>query len=286
MPAAHGIDRGHPQGAPGKCHGPCGKRPRLGRALAEGLEGGESLHGVEELGAELAVGPGTLDARAVVQAVERHRQNEGKDRTGDQDRGHGQIEEGHETEDSDGRQDRDQEGGQELAEVGFELLDPVDHGKHHIAGALLTEPGGPEHHGLVVDLLADGDLDTGRGLVGDHDPQILQAAPRQHHAGDDDHGHHQVGEGASLEDHGDEPAKHGETGNPRGGCGKTDHDGKRDAAPNAFGERPEAAIEVHGPNLPCRGASFHRPPATLQGPQRSIARYQARAKPRNQGSPV
>ena len=112
------------------------------RALAEGLERGEALHGIEELGAEFAVGPGAIHARLVVEAMEGRRQDEGEDGSGDEDGGDRQIEKGNEGEDGDRRHDGDQEGGKELAEIGLELFHAVDHRQHHIPGALLAEPGG------------------------------------------------------------------------------------------------------------------------------------------------
>ena len=196
----HSVPKARSFAFAAKRDGPC-------RALAEGLERGEALHGIEELGAEFAVGPGAFHARLVVEAMEGRRQDEGEDGSGDEDGGDRQIEKGDEGEDGDWGHDGDQKRGKELAEIGLELLHAVDHREHDIPGALLAEPGGAQDHGLVVNGLADGDLDTRRRLVGDHDPDIFEETAGHHHAGDDGHRHHQFREGTALEHQRDQPAQ-------------------------------------------------------------------------------
>ena len=108
-------------------------------ALAERLQGRQPLDRIEELGGERGIGSlpvqRVLDVELVPQAG-REQRHQGE---AQHDQRHRQVDEGHDGEDQDRREQGDQELRQELAEIGFELLDAVDHGKRERARALAAD---------------------------------------------------------------------------------------------------------------------------------------------------
>ena len=98
-------------------------------ALAERLQRGQPLDRIEELGGEGGIG--LLPARRIldVELVPQAGREQGDQREAQHHQRHRQVDEGHHGEDQQGREQRDQELRQELAEVGFELLDAVDQGE-------------------------------------------------------------------------------------------------------------------------------------------------------------
>ena len=98
-------------------------------ALAEGFEGAETLHRIEELGAIVGIGTLPRLGGGAVPAVKGGGRHQGKNREAEHRASERQIEKRHEDEDADGRQGGDAELRQILAEIGFQLLDPVDQGE-------------------------------------------------------------------------------------------------------------------------------------------------------------
>ena len=106
---------------------------RARSALPEGLEGGEALHRVEELGAVGGVGLLAHEAVAAVLPVPDRRGDQRHQGGDEQDQRDGQIHEGDESEDHHGGERGHGKLGQVLAEVDLELLDAFHHGEDHVA---------------------------------------------------------------------------------------------------------------------------------------------------------
>ena len=97
----------------------------------------------------------------------RDERDEGGDEEDERDR---QIHERHEGEDEHGRERRDEELRDVLAEVHLELLDALDHRQDHVARARPREVGGAERGDVVVERLPEPRLHARRRVVGDHVP--------------------------------------------------------------------------------------------------------------------
>ncbi len=106
---------------------------------------------------------------------------------------------------------------------------------------------------LVVEPLADLELDQRRGPVGNHVAGVLQHAARHHDQGDGGDRHDQVGRACPLKDLGKQPAEQGEPGDADGGGKQAERHHGGDPRPNAGGERPQSSVEIHAP-LPIRPA--------------------------------
>ena len=135
-------------------------------------------------------------------------------REAEQDAGERQIEEGGEDEDAERRDRRDDELRQVLAEIGLQLLDPVDQGEQCIARALRAELAGAEGCDLVEEPRADLQLHQGGGVVRRHGAPVFEHAARQHRHR---HGHDrqdQVVEAVALEDPPQQPAEQREPRDP------------------------------------------------------------------------
>ena len=181
---------------PQHAHGALEERLALGlqqlaarRALPVRLERAEPLDGIEELRAEGGIGPRALHAPRPVHAMPgagRDERDEGGDEEDERDR---QIHEGHEGEDEDGRERRDEELRDVLAEVDLELLDALDHRQDHVARARPREVGGAERGDVVVERLPEPRLHARRRVVGDHVPVEIEHAP-QHDGGGGERGRH------------------------------------------------------------------------------------------------
>ena len=98
-----------------------------------------------------------------------------------EDDGGRQIEDRHEGEDDERRQDGDDQLRQVLAEERVELLDAVDHGERRVAGSALVEVAGAEAEDVLIQLPPHADLHQGGRGVGD-----LVAREQQRRADEDE----------------------------------------------------------------------------------------------------
>ena len=98
-------------------------------ALAERLQGRQPLDRIEELGGEGGIGLLPVHRVSDVELVPQAGREQRHQGEAQHDQRHRQVDEGHDGEDQQRREERDQELRQELAEIGFELLDAVDHGQ-------------------------------------------------------------------------------------------------------------------------------------------------------------
>ncbi len=112
-------------------------------ALAERLQRRQALDGIEELGGERGIGLLPPHRAPDVPLVPQRRRQQRHQGEGQHDQRHRQVDEGDDGEDQDRREERDQELRQELAEIGLELLDAVDHGERERARALPSTVPGP-----------------------------------------------------------------------------------------------------------------------------------------------
>ena len=158
----------------------------------------------------------------------------------------GKVEEREQHQDDDGGDEGDQELRQVLAEVGLELLDPVDHRDHDRAGALQPEVGGAERRHPGVEPLAQLELHHRRGAVGDHGAGVLQPAAEHHHRRHQRERHHQLGERVPGEDPREQPPEQREPPDPDQRREHPHRHRGRDAQAHAVRELPEAGVEEHG----------------------------------------
>ena len=108
-------------------------------ALAEGLQGRQPLDRIEELGGEGGIGSLPELRVADVELVPQRRARTAPPGEAQHHQRHRQVDEGHDGEDQHRREQGDQELRQELAEIGLELLDAVDHGERQRARALAAD---------------------------------------------------------------------------------------------------------------------------------------------------
>ena len=130
-------------------------------ALAEGLERGEALDRIEELGGEGGIGLLAAARIGDVVAVPQRRCEQRDEGEAEQHDRHRPVDEGDGAEDQDRRQQRDQELRQEHAEIGFELLDPVDQRQRQRAGTLARHRARPQRGDPVIQRAAKLLLDVG-----------------------------------------------------------------------------------------------------------------------------
>ena len=243
--AAQRACRVDPHRAAGEVRGPPGEDPAPGPALPEHLECRQPLHRVEELRRERRVGPRAFQARTAIQMDQRRRKNQRDQRRRDQDRGDGQVEKGHEAEDADRGEDRDQQGRKELTEIDLELLDAVARGKGHVAGPFAAEPCRTERDHLVVDRPAYRELNLRGRPVRNHDPRELEKTAQHDHRSDQRERPRQGVEIRPLENKRDQPAQQGQPGNAGGRGRESENDGKGEPAAHAQRERPEPGVRIH-----------------------------------------
>ena len=174
--AREGIRPEHAHGAVKEIMPLLREHPRPRAALAEGLERGQTLEGVEKLRAEGGIGLLAGEALPAVLAMPEGRRDQRHPRGREQNQGNGQIDEGDEDEDEHRRERGDGELGQVLAEIDFELLDAFHHGEDHIASAGAGEMGGAEGRHALIDGLAERALHACRRLVGRHRAPVVQRA--------------------------------------------------------------------------------------------------------------
>ena len=251
--AARGrVARQHPHRAAEEVVSLPGKEAAARPALAEGLERRQALHRVEKLGAVGRIGRLSRLGRSLVPVVERHRGDEGEQGEAQQHAGQRQIEKGGEGEDAEGRHRGDEELRQVLAEVGLKLLDAVDEREQRIAGSLGAELAGAECRDPVEEPRTDLELHHGRSAVRLHGAPVFEHAARHHRRRHGDDGQHQVAEAFALEDAPQQPAEQGEARDADRGGQQAEQHRARDAQPQALGELPQPAVEIHArrPSLP------------------------------------
>ena len=238
--------RQHLHGGGAQAVGFLGQHAAVGGALAERFERREPLHRVEELGAEGferialrhvhgAVEP--ADRRGQHQARERHREHERRER---------QVPPGDDGKQREGRERGDRKLRHVLAEERLQLLDAVDEGKHHAAGALAREPGGAEFRDLVVELEAQHFLHARGGAVREHGARVLEHAAQDHRGGGRRGRQHQRGGGRAVKDAREHCAQEHEPRHADRGGGEAHEDGRDDAPAHAARELPHPPIEKHG----------------------------------------
>ena len=244
--AARGRVAGqHPHGAAEELMGLLGEQAPARGALAEGLERCQSLHGVQQLGAVGRVGSLSRPRRPLVPLVERCGCDQGEQREAQQRARKRQVEEGDEGEDAEGRDRGDEELRQVLAEIGLQLLDAVDHAEQHVAGPLPAELARAERRDMVVEPRADLELHQGCGVVRHHGAPVFERAPRNHGDGHGDDGQDQVPKTFALEDPPQQPAEQRKPRDSHRCRQQPEHDRARDAQPQALGELPQPAVEIH-----------------------------------------
>ena len=218
---------------------------RARAALAEGFQGRQPLHGVEEFGGERLVGPRPVEAVLLIPAVKSLRRDQGEQRRDQHDEGDGPVEKGDETEDQERRQNGDDQLRQVLAEIDFELLDPVDHRHDRIAGPLQPEMRRTKLGHLVEDDGAQVDLDLCRRIMRDHRAQIFQPAAHEHDGGDAGERPQQFVQRHALEDPGNQPAEQCQPRDAEHRGQDADRYGGEYAAANALRKSPKPKIEIH-----------------------------------------
>ena len=173
-----------------------------------------------------------------------------------------QVDEGHDAEDQHGREQGDQELRQELAEIGLELLDAVDHGKRERARALAADRAGPQRGDAVVERAAERLLHPRRRLVRHHGAPMLGGAAQHHDQGDQQHRRHELAERAAGEDLADQPAQQAQAGDAQPDGNKADGDGAGDPPAHALGEDQKTRFDVHGgdakPNVNIRHSTIRK----------------------------
>ena len=244
--AGERVGREHPHRAPEDLARPLGQKPPARRALAERLEGGETLYRVEELRREPAIRLRAAHAAARVPSLERGGRKQGEHREGEHQGGDREVEPCEEREDDDRSDEGDEKLRQVLAEVGLELLDAVDHRDHDRTGALEPEVGGAKPDHLCVEPLAQLELDPCRGVVGDHGAGVLDPAAQHHHRRHQAERDDELGERVPGEDPRQQPAEQREPADPDQGREHPHRHRSGDAKAHAARELPESGVEEHG----------------------------------------
>ena len=213
--------------------------------MAERLERDQALERIEEFGAEGAIGLLPRDGIAAVHPVPGRGRDERDQRRDQKDRRDGQIEPGQEEEDQNGRESRHEELRQVLAEIGFKLFDALDHGEHHVARALAPEMGRAQRDHLVIDRLAQIDLDQSRGVVSQSGAQIFEQPARQHDNGHQRGGLDQCIQRRALDHERQQPAKQAQARDANRGGQHAHQHAKRHATAHADGQCPQPFVEIH-----------------------------------------
>ena len=215
------------------------------RALAERLEGGETLHRVEELRREPAIRLRAAHAAPRIPSLERRGREQGEHRESEHQSGDRKVEPGEQHEDDNRSDEGDQKLRQVLAEVRLELLDPVDHRDHDRTGALEPEVGGAERDHLGIESLAQLELDPCRGAVGDHGAGVLDPAAQHHHRRHEAEGNDEFGERVPREDPHQQPAEQREPAHTDEGREHPHRHGGGDSKAHTVRELPESGVEEH-----------------------------------------
>ena len=239
------VGRQHPHGALEQALGLAVQVVAARLALVERLQRREALDRIEELGGEGRVGLLAIQRARDVELVPQRRREQGDQREHQHDRRDRQVDEGDGREDQDRRQQGDQELRQELAEIGLELLDPVDQRQRERAGALAPDRARAERGDLLVDDAAQRHLHPRGGLVRDHGAPMLEHAAQHHHRRDGGGRQQQLREALAGEQGADQPAQQAEARDAEGAGDETDQHGPGDAQPDAAGEGPKPRLDMH-----------------------------------------
>ena len=138
-----------------------------------------------------------------------------------------QVDEGDEGEDQQRREQGDQELRQELAEIGLELLDAVDHRQRQRARALAADRAGSERCDLVVERAPQRLLHPRGVLVRHHRAPVLGGAAQHHDRGNRQDRRLEAPDVAAGEDLADQPAQQAEAGDAQPDRQEAERDGAR-----------------------------------------------------------
>ena len=203
-----------------------------------------------------------------VELVPQRRQQQRRHREAEQHGGDRQVDPGDEGEDQHRRQRRDHQLRQVLAEIGFELLHPVDQRKRQRAGAPPRGVGRAERGDAVEQVAAQPLLDDGRRPVRRHRAPVLEGAAQDHDGGDGRRRRREFGQRLAREHPPDQPAEQRQPGHAQPGRDEADRHREEDAAANAPGEAPQARFEMHGAASRRRGGRLTPPAAARRSPRR------------------
>ena len=251
--AGHGAGRQHPHGAVRELARFLRQHAAVGGTLAEGLERRQTLDGIEELGTEGLERPLARQARAPVETVEEHGQEEAEEGCRDHDACYRQVPPGDDGEDREWGQACDAELRQILPEEGLQLLDPVDDREHDPAGALAREPGGAEGGYLVVEGGAQVLLDPCGRAVCCHGAEMLEGPAQQDRGRDRRRGKGQGRRWRTRDDARQQPAEEDEARDPHTGGNEAGQDLDGELYPHAAHHVPETLVEIHRPPVLARG---------------------------------
>ena len=179
-----------------------------------------------------------------------------------------QVDEGDDDEDQQRRQQRDQELRQELAEIGLELLDAVDHRQGERRPSAGGRPCPVRGGDLVVQRCAAAASAPARRSRARPRRASARATPRSTITSGDQQRPARRGRGASAgEDLADQPAQQAEPGDAEADRAEgRARRRRRCAAADAFGEDEQTRFDVHGgktrPNIPIRQSTIRKNPCT------------------------
>ncbi len=176
----------------------------------------------------------------------REQRHEGEPEHDQRDR---QVDEGHDREDQQRREQRDQELRQELAEIGLELLDAVDHRQGQSARALTANGARSERGDLVVERAPQRLLHPRGVLVRDDRAPVLGGAAQHHDRCNRQDRRLEAPDVAAGEDLPDQPTEQAEPGDAQSDRQKAERDGGGNAEANAFCEDEKARFDVHDGRL-------------------------------------
>ncbi len=240
--AGQGVRPEDAHGRPEQLAAPLGQERGASGALAERLQRGQPLEGIEELGPERAVGALARDAPDAVPPVPETGREQRHERRPQQDERDREIQPRHEAEDEHRRQSRHEELGQVLAEVHLELLDALDQGQDHLARPGGGEVGRAQGEDVRVQPLAQARLHAGGRPVGGHGPGVVEGATERDRDGHRDRRTDQGDERRTGQDAAEQPAQEGQAGDPGGDRQETEQYRPRDPDPDSRREGPELRI--------------------------------------------
>ena len=206
--------------------------------MPKGLEGRQTLDGVEEFRAEALhrlvpdAAPAALD---LVPGDRRGERDQGRHQHDRRDRHIPPRDKG---EDRNRRQRGDADLRQILAEKALQLLDPVNQRQHDAAGAFAGKPGRAQFSDLVVETPAQIFLHAAGGTVRDNCAAMIEQTPQEDGARDPKGGHCDRGRAGAAEDTGEKGAEQRKPRDPERRRGEADGDRQQDAAPQSAGQLP------------------------------------------------
>ena len=235
---AHGGAEEHPR--------PLCQQFATGPALAEGLEGGQTLYCVEEVRAQGSVCVPAGHAAFAVPPVKHVGNYQGQQGEGQEYQPRLQINKGHEYED----RHRGQRGDDHLRQVTpKERLQPLHAlGQRH---QRITRAGGiemprPQGQRVFVQALAQLHLDQAGSMMAHHLLQVLQAGPRHDQRG---HYHQRPGKrfkgGVAANHLYDDHGCNGQSGHACSRCQHAHNRGYDDAPTNVRGQCQQPRVQIH-----------------------------------------